>query len=59
MQGHFIPITEVIPHETAEPALAAELKKRCQQRLSAYKVPLLITFVTELPLTASGKVRRY
>ncbi|MFO1441476.1 MAG: class I adenylate-forming enzyme family protein [Verrucomicrobiaceae bacterium] len=55
----FVPIAEVIPHETAEPALATELKKRCQQRLSAYKVPLLITFVTELPLTASGKLRRY
>lgn len=55
----FVPIAEVIPHETAEPALATELKKRCQQRLSAYKVPLLITFVTDLPLTASGKLRRY
>lgn len=55
----FVPIAEVIPHSTAGPALAVELKKLCQHRLSAYKVPLLITFVTELPLTASGKLRRY
>ncbi len=55
----FVPVAEVIPRGTAEATLAAELKKLCQVRLSAYKVPLLITFVTELPLTASGKLRRY
>ena len=55
----FVPVAEIIAENGAETSLAGELKKLCQQRLSAYKVPLLITFVTELPLTASGKVRRY
>jgi len=55
----FVPVAEVIAETGTESTLAAELKKLCQQRLSAYKVPLLFTFVTELPLTASGKVRRY
>lgn len=55
----FVPVAEVIAETGAETSLAGELKKLCQQRLSAYKVPLLFTFVTELPLTASGKVRRY
>jgi long-chain acyl-CoA synthetase len=55
----FVPVAEVIAESGAETSLTGELKKLCQQRLSAYKVPLLFTFVTELPLTASGKVRRY
>jgi len=55
----FVPVAEVIAETGTESTLAAELKKRCQQRLSAYKVPLLFTCVTELPLTPSGKVRRY
>ncbi|MBL9183614.1 MAG: acyl--CoA ligase [Verrucomicrobiaceae bacterium] len=55
----FVPVAEVIAETGTESTLAAELKKLCQQRLSAYKVPLLFTFVSELPLTASGKVRRY
>ena len=55
----FVPVAEVIAESGAETSLAGELKKLCQQKLSAYKVPLLFTFVTELPLTASGKVRRY
>ncbi|MBK8040163.1 MAG: acyl--CoA ligase [Verrucomicrobiaceae bacterium] len=55
----FVPVAEVIAETGTESTLAAELKKLCQQHLSAYKVPLLFTFVAELPLTASGKVRRY
>jgi len=55
----FVPVAEVVARNEAEPSLAGELKKLCQQRLSAYKVPLLFTFVSELPLTASGKLRRY
>ena len=55
----FVPVAEVIAENGAEMSLVADLKKLCQQRLSAYKVPLLITFVSDLPLTASGKVRRY
>jgi acyl-coenzyme A synthetase/AMP-(fatty) acid ligase len=55
----FVPVAEVIAENGAETSLTGELKKLCQQRLSAYKVPLLITFVSDFPLTASGKVRRY
>ncbi|MFM2167421.1 MAG: hypothetical protein RIS79_1792 [Verrucomicrobiota bacterium] len=55
----FVPVAEVIAENGAETSLTGELKRLCQQRLSAYKVPLLITFVAELPLTASGKLRRY
>jgi long-chain acyl-CoA synthetase len=55
----FVPVAEVIAENGAESPLAADLKKLCQQKLSAYKVPLIITFVAELPLTASGKLRRY
>jgi long-chain acyl-CoA synthetase len=55
----FVPVAEVIAENEADSSLALELKKLCQQRLSAYKVPLLFTFVTELPLTPSGKIRRY
>lgn len=55
----FVPVAEVIAQTGTESTLAAELKKLCQQRLSAHKVPLLFTFVSELTLTASGKVRRY
>jgi long-chain acyl-CoA synthetase len=55
----FVPVAEVIAENGAETSLTGELKKLCQQRLSAYKVPLLITIVSDFPLTASGKVRRY
>jgi long-chain acyl-CoA synthetase len=52
-----VPVTEVILREGK--ALAArELVGWCRQSLSIYKVPVQVKFVTELPLTASGKVRR-
>lgn len=54
-----VPVAEIIATDTAAPPPMIELRKLCQQRLSAYKVPLFYTFVSELPLTASGKLRRY
>lgn len=54
-----VPVAEMIATDTAAPPPMIELRKLCQQRLSAYKVPLFYTFVSELPLTASGKLRRY
>ena len=54
-----MPSAEIIPQNAASPPTALELRKLCQGRLSAYKVPLFYTFVSELPLTASGKLRRY
>jgi long-chain acyl-CoA synthetase len=37
---------------------ARELINWCRKSLSVYKVPARVKFVTELPLTASGKIRR-
>lgn len=54
-----MPVAEIIPRDGASPPAAVELRKFCQERLSAYKVPVLYSFVSELPLTASGKLRRY
>lgn len=54
-----VPVAQVIPTDSAAPPPLIELRKLCQERLSAYKVPLLYTFVSELPLTPSGKLRRY
>lgn len=54
-----MPSAEIIPQNAGMPPPAGELRKLCQERLSAYKVPLFYTFVSELPLTASGKLRRH
>ncbi len=54
-----MPTAEIIPQNAESPPAAIELRKLCQERLSAYKVPLFYNFVSELPLTASGKLRRY
>ncbi|WP_395737828.1 class I adenylate-forming enzyme family protein [Prosthecobacter sp.] len=54
-----MPAAEIIPQDADAPPKVIELRKLCQERLSAYKVPLFYTFVSELPLTASGKLRRY
>ena len=39
-------------------ALAAELQEHCKQVTAPYKYPREIEFVTELPKTISGKIRR-
>jgi long-chain acyl-CoA synthetase len=47
---------EVILHADATPGV---LKAWCRRSLSAFKVPAVIHFVEELPLTASGKIKRH
>ena len=42
----------------ADDALAAELKAWVRERLAPYEVPRTIEFVSELPLTVTGKIRR-
>jgi acyl-coenzyme A synthetase/AMP-(fatty) acid ligase len=42
------------PSET----LAAELQEHCKKITAAYKYPRKIDFVTALPKTVSGKIRR-
>ena len=37
----------------------AELKAFVKDKLAPYKYPRLITFVTELPKTATGKIQRF
>ncbi len=52
-----VPVAEVILHDgkTLEPR---GLIDWCRESLSIYKVPVRIKFVDDLPLTASGKIRR-
>lgn len=51
------PSAEVILHPACQ-LNSRELHHWCRTLLSIYKVPVQIRFVDELPLTASGKVRR-
>ena len=39
-------------------ALAAEIQAFVRDRLAAYQYPRHVEFVTELPMTATGKIRR-
>jgi acetyl-CoA synthetase len=50
----------VVPKPDAEPSdvLAAEIQALVRERLAAYQYPREIEFVTELPMTATGKIRR-
>ena len=50
----------VLPRPDAEPgeALAQEIQALVRERLAAYQYPREIEFVNELPLTATGKIRR-
>ncbi len=41
------------------PGLAEELKAFAKERLEAYKCPRWITFLAELPRTATGKLQRF
>jgi acetyl-CoA synthetase len=43
---------------TPSPTLAAEIQHHVKGRLSAYAYPRLIEFVSDLPLTTTGKIRR-
>ena len=36
----------------------AELVAHCREHLAAYKVPPVVQFVDEVPITASGKIMR-
>ena len=43
----------------ASPALAEELQGFVKERLAPYKYPRWIEFTSELPKTATGKIKRY
>jgi acyl-CoA synthetase (AMP-forming)/AMP-acid ligase II len=36
-----------------------QIQSYCRENLAIYKIPKIVEFVTELPKTASGKVKRY
>ncbi len=44
--------------QQASDALAAEIQEFCKQQTAPYKYPRKVNFVTELPKTISGKIRR-
>ena len=50
----------IVPTAGQEPSreLALEIKDSCNQRMAGYKWIRLIEFVTEMPKTISGKIRR-
>ena len=46
------------PGRTAGDALVTELQEHCKRVTAAYKYPRKVEFVTSLPKTVSGKIRR-
>jgi acyl-coenzyme A synthetase/AMP-(fatty) acid ligase len=46
------------PGHTPSPALATQLQEHVKQVTAPYKYPREIEFVTDLPKTISGKIRR-
>jgi acyl-coenzyme A synthetase/AMP-(fatty) acid ligase len=46
------------PGSTPSETLAAELQEHCKKVTAPYKYPRRIDFVTALPKTVSGKIRR-
>ncbi len=46
----------LVPGDDAPSEMA--VKAHCRQRLATYKIPRRVAFVSELPKTASGKIRR-
>jgi fatty-acyl-CoA synthase len=36
-----------------------EIKEFCRNRIAHYKIPTHIRFVTEFPMTASGKIQKF
>jgi len=51
-------VAEIIPKDRAGAPSPVSLSCYCKERLASYKVPLRFEFVSEIPLTASGKVKR-
>ena len=42
-----------------ETATAEELREFCEGKIAHYKIPRFIKFVTEYPMTISGKIQKY
>ena len=52
-----VPVARYIPSPDGAPT-TMDLRNHLRTHLAAYKIPLLFSAVTELPLTASGKLKR-
>lgn len=52
-----VPLAAVVPRE-GETLTGEEFTAYCRSALAAYKCPRAVTFLSELPLTPSGKVAR-
>ncbi|MCX6856693.1 MAG: hypothetical protein NTV80_17520 [Verrucomicrobia bacterium] len=52
-----MPVARYIPSPEGAPT-TMEIRTHLRTRLAGYKIPLIFTVVTELPLTASGKLKR-
>jgi long-chain acyl-CoA synthetase len=53
-----VPVAEAVLKPNAAPPKPAELFSLCRRELSRHKIPAEIRFVDEIPLTASGKIKR-
>ena len=53
-----VPVAEVVAKPHAKSPGTAELFSLCRRQLSRHKIPAEIRFVDEIPLTASGKIKR-
>jgi fatty-acyl-CoA synthase len=52
-------VAAVIRLKPASSASDEEVLRYCRDGISRHKVPKYISFVTEFPLTASGKVKKF
>ncbi|BBL79182.1 AMP-dependent synthetase [Rubrobacter xylanophilus] len=58
MRGEVVKAFVVLKDGEGDEALAGELKELVRRRLGAHEYPREVEFVPELPLTATGKIRR-
>ena len=54
VKAFVVPADDVVP----TPELAQELRTFVREHLAAYQYPREIEFLTEMPMTVSGKIRR-
>ena len=56
---HFgaVPVADVVACDPAPSA--ASLEQHCRNALANHKIPVEFRFVRELPITSSGKLRRF
>lgn len=48
----------IIPHEGAE-LVEEDVKEFCKDKIARYKIPRYVFFVSEYPLTGSGKIQKF